>query len=185
VNTNIEIEQVNERTIYLQDVDSVNSLSVIDSLEKINKEDRENERVYLTNYKPKPIKMIISSFGGSVYDGLAIIAAMRQSVTEIHTYVFGAAMSMGLPIALMGDKKYADKYATYMFHDVGSGAIGKIADMEMDIKEGKRLRTLLMDIVSDRSVLTKTDMNEKVKLKEDWYFTAKQALKFEVCDEIL
>lgn len=181
----LEIEQINERTIYLQDVDSVNSLQIIEALENLNKEDRENERIYQSNFKLQPVKMIISSFGGSVYDGLAIIAAMRQSVTPIHTYVFGCAMSMGLPIAAMGDERFADKHSTYMFHDVGSGAIGKIANMEMDIKEGKRLRSVLMDIVSERTGLTKTEMNEKVKLKEDWYFTAKDAKKYNVCDEIL
>jgi len=181
----IEIEQLNERSIYLQDVDSASSLQIIEALEKINREDRDNERLYTTNYELKPIKMIISSFGGSVYDGLAIIAAMRQSVTPIHTYAFGAIMSMGLPIYSFGDKRFADEYTTFMYHDVGSGAIGKIADMEMDIKEGKRLRTILNDIICKNTKLKKADLARPIKEKEDWYFDAKYALEKGICDKII
>lgn len=181
----IEIEQVNERTIYLQDVDSINSLGILEALEKINREDRENERVYQSNFKLKPIKMVISSFGGSVYDGLAIIAAMRESVTPIHTYGYGAIMSMALPIYVFGDKRFADEYTTFMYHDVGSGSIGKIADMEMDIKEGKRLRNIINDIICKQTKMKKSDLSKPIKEKEDWYFDTKYAAEKGICHTIL
>jgi ATP-dependent Clp protease, protease subunit len=181
----IDVEELNERTIYLQDVDAVSSLQIIEAIEKLNKEDLENTKLYTTNFKLKPIKMVISSFGGSVYDGLAIIAAMKQSVTPIHTYAFGMIMSMALPIFSYGDKRFSDELCTFMYHDVSSGVFGKIADMEIDIKEGKRLRLLINDILVKNTKLKKSDFQRPIKEKEDWYFDSKFALEKNICDEVI
>ena len=37
-------------------------------------------------YEVEPIELYISSFGGSVYDGLALVDIIRNSNTPIHTY---------------------------------------------------------------------------------------------------
>ena len=66
------------RTIILSsEVDDNSVYDLMEMICDINEYDDENEES-IKDYDRKPIKIIINSFGGSVYDGFALIGVMEN-----------------------------------------------------------------------------------------------------------
>ena len=85
-NPSIDMKDDNSRNIVLSsDIDSTTVGDIIEIIMDINTFDDELEES-LQNYQREPIKLVVNSFGGSVYDGFALIAAIEHSKTPIHGY---------------------------------------------------------------------------------------------------
>ena len=72
-----------------------------------------------------------------------------------------------------------------LYHQVSSGFIGKVQDMEEKLKETKRLQKMIEDITLEKTNISKKKLNDILKNKIDWYMSAEEALKLGVVDEII
>ena len=178
-----------ERTLFFaKQVDQSSIEALTKNILEINENDdflKKQYAVYDLEYKPKPIKIMIDSFGGSVYAILGLLAIMDKSETPIHTYVTGAAMSCGFLLLIHGHRRFAYKYATPLYHQVSSMAIGEVKNMEERLEETKRLQKLLEQLTLDKTKITAKKLEKIYKTKQDWYMTAEEALKLKVVDEIV
>lgn len=156
--------------------------NIISSIDAINRDDDLNDEMF-KDWERKPINLFISSFGGVVYDGLALIDFMRQSKTPVNTICVGKAMSMGLIIFVCGKKRYIGENATLLFHDVSGGAYGKVEGMKDNIEEAERLRILLKEIVLKKSIIKPEVLNDVIMRQKDWYITPEYALDNKLADE--
>ena len=178
-----------ERVLYIAkqvDQDSINELTK--SIIAINEDDRHLEKVYALQdieYKPKPIKIYIDSYGGYVYQCFGLLSIIATSKTPIHTIVTGCAMSCGFLIAISGHKRFCYPKSTYMYHQVSSGAIGKAKDLEEDVYETKRLQKMLEQHTLEFTKITKKRLKEVYKTKFDGFMNSEEAIKCSVVDEIL
>jgi len=185
----IQIPAPKNRNLYLAkqvNQDSMNELSkaIID----INDSDEflaAFAELHEMSYTPKPIKLYIDSYGGYAYQCLGLLGIMEQSAVPIHTIVTGCAMSCGFLISVAGHKRFAYDKATLMYHQVSSGAWGKLKEMEEDIMETKRLQKLIEAHTIAKTKLTKKQLKENFNGKKDWFMTSKEALKYGVIDEII
>lgn len=88
--------------------------------------------------KHKPIQCFISSPGGSIRDGMAIIDTMRllQKDLVISTICTGIAASMGCAILVAGTPGYrmALPNSELLVHNAIGGAQGSFKDAEIDFK---------------------------------------------------
>jgi len=116
---------------------------------------------------------------------MGLIGVMQNSNVPIHTIVTGCAMSCGFIIAITGHKRFAYDQATFMYHQVSTGAVGKLKDIEEDVIETKRLQKFIEEHTLAKTKLTEKDLEKCYDQKKDWYFTAKQALKNGIIDSIL
>jgi len=100
------------RTLTLGDIDSEIINDIIQLIYEINEEDAKKTQV-------EPIKLIINSFGGEVYSGLALIDVIDNSLTPVYTICHGSAMSMALIIYAAGHQRMAkdvkDKQGEWYF----------------------------------------------------------------------
>jgi ATP-dependent Clp protease protease subunit len=178
-----------ERTLFFaKQVDQASIETLTKNILEINENDELLKKlysVYELEYSPKPIKIMIDSFGGSVYAILGLLAIIDKSETPVHTYVTGAAMSCGFMLLIHGHKRFAYKHATPLYHQVGSGAFGKVKDMEEKLEETKRLQELLERLTLEKTNITAKKLERVYRTKKDWYMTAKEALKLGVVDEIV
>jgi len=178
-----------ERTLFF--AKQVNQSSIEDltkSVVEINENDKLLKKIYAVydlEYKPKPIKIMIDSYGGQVYQILGLLAIMDSSKTPIHTYVTGAAMSCGFLLLIHGHKRFAYKHATPLYHQVSSIALGKAKDMEEDLMETKRLQEIIEKLTLERTKISKKKLEKVYKRKLDWFMSANEALKLGVVDEIV
>lgn len=166
------------RVITLGEIDGITINEVIQDIYEINDEDRKRQTV-------EPIKLIINSFGGEVFSGLALIDVIDNSQTPIHTICHGTAMSMALIVFSAGHVRYASKYATFMYHEAAYEINGKVAFHKQELKETERI-----DKICDAYLISKTKFTQKVlqphrERQSEWYFDVKTAQKYGLVDEIL
>mgnify|MGYP003350628850 FL=1 len=97
------------RTIILSgEVDDIIVSDIIQNISDVNEYDDDNEES-VKDFERKPIKLIINSLGGSIYDGFGLIGVIENSKTPIHTYCYGSAMSMALLILVSGHKRFGHR----------------------------------------------------------------------------
>jgi ATP-dependent Clp protease protease subunit len=166
------------RIITLGDIDCITVNQIIQDIYEINAEDAKKQTV-------EPIKLIINSFGGEVFSGLALIDVIDSSQTPIHTICHGTAMSMALIIYAAGHHRVASKYATFMYHEAAYEINGKVAFHKQELKETERI-----DKICDAYLISKTKFTQKVlqphrDRQAEWYFDVKTAQRYGLVDEIL
>jgi ATP-dependent Clp protease protease subunit len=166
------------RVITLGDIDCIEINQIIQDIYEINAEDHKKTTV-------EPIKLIINSFGGEVFSGLALIDVIDSSQTPIHTICHGTAMSMALIIYAAGHHRIASKYATFMYHEAAYEINGKVAFHKQELKETERI-----DKICDAYLISKTKLTQKVlqphrDRQAEWYFDVKTAQRYGLVDEIL
>lgn len=186
---NYDIPSPKSRKLYL--AAQVNQKSMNDltkNIISINEDDRLLEKlypVYNLTYVAPPIEIYIDSYGGAVYQCMGLLGVMEKSVTPIHTFAVGAAMSCGFMILISGHKRFGYRHSTPLYHQVSTGFFGKVQDMEESLEETKRLQKKIEDITLERTSISKKRLKEVLKNKIDWFMTAEEALKLGVIDEIV
>lgn len=183
------VPQARNRKIFIsQQVTQESMVNVVREILEINEEDQRLKKLAKLDgfkYKPKPIKIFIDTYGGLVYQCFGLISVMNASKTPIHTIVTGCAMSCGFIIAIHGHRRFAYPNATLLYHQVSSGAVGKVADMEARLNQSKRLQKKIEDMVVERTKITKERLRQSYKEREDWHIEAAEAKKLNCIDEII
>lgn len=170
--------------LLFQEIRETSALDIVNKILEINREDNQKEKE-LKDYKREPIKFYISTYGGVVYDGLAIVDAINNSKTEVHTIAIGKVMSMGLPILLSGHKRYGNKYGTIMYHEVSSYVWDKATEIKQTLEEANRLQEIIDEIILSKTAILKDRLTEVKEKKLDWYITMNEALKLNIIEDII
>lgn len=178
-----------ERNLHL--VKQVTQSSINDitkSIVEINELDAEIiqiGKIYGMSYTPAPIKLYIDSYGGQAYQCLGLLGVIDKSEVPIHTIVTGCAMSCGFLISISGHKRFCYDLSTFLYHQVSCGLYGKLADLEEEIIEIRRLQSIVETHTLSHTGLSKDQLLKSYERKTDWFINAKNALKFKIVDEIL
>lgn len=133
----------------------------------------------------EPIHMYISSPGGSVMAGLAILDTMQLISAPVYTYAMGMVASMAAVLFTCGEQghRYILPNAEVMIHQPLGGASGQASDIEIQAQHILKLKNRLYKIIAKA-----TGKNVKTIEKEsdrDNYFEADEAIKFGLADTIL
>jgi ATP-dependent Clp protease protease subunit len=133
----------------------------------------------------EPIHMYISSPGGSVMAGLAILDTMQLISAPVHTYAMGMVASMAAVLFACGEKghRYIMPNAEVMIHQPLGGTSGQASDIEIQAKHILNLKRRLYKILSKA-----TGKQIKTIEKEsdrDNYFEAADAIRFGLADKVL
>ncbi len=143
--------------------------------------------LFLENEDPnKDIIMYLNSPGGSVYDALAIYDTMQFVKSEIQTVGIGVQASAAAFLLSSGakGKRLLLPSSTVMIHQPSSAAgRAKISDLEIDLKEGIRLKRLLNEILA-RNTSQPVSRVEK-DVDRDYWMTAKEAKNYGLVDKII
>jgi len=185
----LNLPQPKERNLFLAkqvDQDSINSISK--AIISINEDDEYVTKIYHAHdleYKPKPIKLYIDSYGGYVYQCMGLLGIMNSSTVPVHTIVTGCAMSCGFLISISGHKRFGYPKSTYLYHQVSGGAVGTVREMEEEIIESVRLQKMIEEITLENTKITQKKLDRIYKTKKDWFMNTSEALKLGVIDEVI
>jgi ATP-dependent Clp protease, protease subunit len=177
-------EKKNREFMLSGSVTETNIADLIKEIRALNKHDDEQEKK-VVDYKREPIQLVVSTFGGSAYDCLGLIAAMELSKTPIHTICYTKAMSAGFTIFVSGHKRFIHPYATLMYHTVRGGAIGDVEWIKTEGEEMERLHKLLEDIAVKKTGILREKFESVRKLRQDWMIPGEEAKKLGCADELL
>jgi ATP-dependent Clp protease protease subunit len=166
------------RTITLGEINSESANDIIQLIYDINDEDIGKTQV-------EPIKLIINSFGGEVYSGLALIDTIDNSSTPIYTICHGSAMSMALIVYSAGHQRYASKNATFMYHEAAYPIEGKVIHHKQELKEVERVDKICDNYLLSKTSFTQKQFNDVKKTQGEWYFNIEIAQQHGLVNEIL
>lgn len=142
--------------------------------------------LYLDNQDAeKDITMYIDSPGGEVYAGLGIIDTMRLVKAPVATVAVGFAASMASLILASGTKgkRAALSHATVLIHQPSSTTEGKATDMEIDLRETLRVKTLTNEILVQTTGKSLEEVTRDTD--RDHYLSAEDAKAYGIVDEII
>lgn len=133
------------------------------------------------------ITMYINSPGGSVSSGMAIYDTMQYIKPDVSTVIMGQACSMGSFTANAGaaGKRFMLPNARHMVHQVSAGTSGQCSDMEIAVKEARRINDDLAKIYVKHNSKGKTLSDFRKVMDRDSWMTSHEALKFGLIDKII
>ena len=142
--------------------------------------------LYLNSQNPdREIQLFISSPGGLIYSGLAILDTMEAISAPISTFAVGITMNISSIILSAGAKgrRYVLPNATVHIHQPLGGSRGQAIEMEIQAKELLRQRALLNEILSKNTGQTLERISRDTD--RNFYMTAEQAVEYGIVDEVL
>lgn len=141
--------------------------------------------------KPKLLRIHLFSFGGSVFDAMAMIGLIEEiqrNGTVVEIRAKGLAASAGLILLVSGTPgyRYLDKNAMVMFHELQSFTFLKVETPTSKEDEAKVLRKIQDKVnryITSKSKLSFEELCGKIKSKEVWY-DAEEAVAIGLADKI-
>ena len=131
----------------------------------------------------KNIQLHINSPGGSVFDGIAIHAALVNHKATVNTIVDGIAASAASFIMQAGDTRSIEKPGTVMIHDASGLVLGNASDMRQMADLLDQMSDTIAGIYADRSGGKTADFRASMQA-ETWY-TSSQAVAAGLADTVL
>lgn len=178
-----------DRDLYLTGEITVESVGdIIRAINDINSNDNYLTKYYaVTNcdYNPAPINIYINSIGGDVMAAMSLITTIENSLTPIHTHCIGEASSAGLLVFITGHKRIAYKSSMFMYHELSSGSIGKLKDLEESVEVWKQMQKNIDEIFTTYTNFTQEELDEIRSYKKDFTFYYKEAIEKGIVDQII
>jgi len=137
----------------------------------------------LNAIKDQTIELHINTPGGSVFDGLAMFNALKNSGKDITVRVMGIAASMGSYLAMVGSKIVMAENTFLMVHSPLNGLYGNAADMREMADVLDKIGATLASTYVARTGQSIDEIN--ALLSKDTYLTAAECLALGFCDEVV
>jgi ATP-dependent Clp protease, protease subunit len=128
------------------------------------------------------IELHINSNGGSVFDGLAIRALLRNHKATVTAYIDGLAASIASIIAMGADKIIMAKGSQMMIHNPMASAFGEAKDLRDTADFLDKIRDSLVSVYEDKTGKAKEDLIALLD-KEHW-MSAEEAVEDGFADEV-
>jgi ATP-dependent protease ClpP protease subunit len=136
----------------------------------------------LSSLNATTIDLHINSPGGEIFDGIAIMNALRSHPATVTTYVDSLAASIASVIAMAGDRVVMAPRSQLMIHDGSGLCIGNAADMRKTAELLDRQSDNIAAVYAERAGGTVEEWRARMTV-ETWY-TAAEAVEAGLADEI-
>lgn len=133
------------------------------------------------------IRIVFNSPGGSVTQGMALydyLQTLRAKGHKITTVAMGMAASMAGVLLQAGDHRAIGAESYVLIHEISTGAIGKIGEIEDVVEFCKMIQKRVLNIFAARS---KKPVSYYAKhwRRKDWWLSSEDCLKLGIVDEVL
>lgn len=133
-----------------------------------------------------PIVIRFNTPGGEYIPGMALFDYIDSLVTqgiEVTTVALGMAASFGAVLLQSGSNRLIGPNAWLMIHEVSAMSTGKLSEMMDETKWTDRAQDRMLDILSSRSKMNKTQIRNKWRRK-DWWLDSEESLRYGFVDGI-
>lgn len=173
-------QSFNDRNIVIGEIGYEIAVAVDSIIRFWNKADKE---AGLAVEERKPIKIYLHSPGGFLTSTFTMIDAIKMSKTPVYTIAMGETYSGGFFTFLAGHKKFAYPHASFLYHE-GATANGGDANKFRNFAKFYEVQLeQLRQVVLDNSSISEEEYEKHIK--DDWWLTAEEAVKYGIADEIL
>ena len=136
--------------------------------------------------KPEMLNLIITSPGGDLNAGFALIDVMRGSSIPVRTVGLGQIASAGLMIFIAGEKgqRILTPNTSILSHQYSWGAFGKEHELFAQIKEFDLTTKRMIAHYKKCTGLSDKDIREVLLPPQDIWLSAIEAKKLGICDDV-
>ena len=136
--------------------------------------------------KSSPIKLIISTYGGSVDEMFSLYDVIKYVPCPVHIIAIGKVMSAGVLLVASGSKgnRLIGKNTRLMIHPISAGQEGTVFQMRNELAETSRMQALMEQLLVFETKMSKVAVTSLMKKSHDTYITAKEAVKLGIVDAI-
>lgn len=132
--------------------------------------------------KADRIELWITTYGGSVDAGFALIDAINELKLPVDIVAAGSCMSMGAYILQAGDRRYATPNTRLMIHSISSVFEGDIQQGKMQMRQVALLESNALKIVAKRVGMSVKDLKRfQGNIR---FMSPEEALKHNFIDDI-
>ena len=164
------------RRVFIGDIDSDSTNNVIKGLYLME-----------TESTSKPCEMFISSYGGTVYDALALYDIINTLKCPIHTFAYGKCMSAA-PLLLAAGKvgqRWVAPHVSFMHHDWNIEEVsGKGSELETLVAHNESMSKIWTNLLAKHSNKDFRWWHSRAKKPSDFYFSADEAIDWGLADKV-
>ena len=133
--------------------------------------------------KTLPIRLMLGSPGGGLYESLAIYDTITMLPNEVIAICSGKVMSGGILILLGCDKRVSTPNTTFMIHHGHTTMSGNVLELEEQVKEVKALNQKMLDTIVKKTKITRDQLDQF--LVKDHYLNAEEAKKCGLISKVI
>ena len=142
--------------------------------------------VWARNSPKCDIKIIFNSPGGSVTQGMALydyLQTLRGGGHKLTTVAMGMAASMAGILLQAGDHRAIGAESYVLIHEISTGAIGKIGEIEDTVKFVNMIQKRVLEIFASRSNKSAAYFAKHWR-RQDWWLNSEDCIKLGIVDEV-
>lgn len=136
----------------------------------------------LKNVTASKIDVHINSYGGDVFDGIAIYNQLKNHSAEVNIYVDGVAASAASLIAMAGNNITMNTGSMLMIHEGSTFAYGSKTDIRKTLNALEGIDKSIADIYMTRYAGEREEIDTMI-VNETW-FTSGEAVEAGLADAI-
>ena len=137
----------------------------------------------------EPIKLLISTPGGSASDMFSVYDAIRmvKPLCDVETVGLGKVMSAGVLLLAAGSKGHRKigENCRVMIHGVAAGAGGHVSTLENELEEIKYTQEQYIKLLARETDMTVSYIKKLINRKINVYLTAAEAVELGIADEVV
>jgi ATP-dependent Clp protease protease subunit len=137
--------------------------------------------------KDQPIRIVMNSPGGSVFDGFSMmdeIARMRRAGHHVKIEDYGMAASAAGWIMQAADTRAIGANSWMLIHEPSGQATGKLSTMGAEVHLSKDLEDQFLGVFAARSHLSADDIRKHIDDGRDWWIPAGTAKELGLVDQV-
>ncbi|GAA1749468.1 head maturation protease, ClpP-related [Nonomuraea bangladeshensis] len=128
------------------------------------------------------IELHLNSPGGDVFDGIAIMNALRQHKAQVTVTVDGLAASIASVIAMAGDRVVMARNSQMMIHEASGLSIGNASDMRQMADLLDKVSGNIASVYAERAG---GDVEEwRTRMRAETWYSADEAVEAGLADEV-
>jgi ATP-dependent protease ClpP protease subunit len=133
---------------------------------------------------PAPvIKFHITSYGGDLFEGLAMVGVIETCPLEIHSIIEGSCASAATLVSISCDHRSIQKHSFMLLHQLSGSAVGRMSEILDEAENVKNITEVTNKIYIDRTKMTRKQLADLES--HDFWLNSKECLKRGLVDEIL
>lgn len=178
------LERVNNRIYFYSEIDRAAILKLNRNLREMS-----NEAIYRASTEEldetNPIFLHISSYGGSIFSGLAGMDEIIKTSDKVKiiTIVDGCCGSAATFLSIVGKERLINKHAYMLIHQLSSFMWGKYEEFKDNMDNLDKLMEMIKQLYKAYTKLPEKKL-EGI-LKHDLWFNSKECLKYGLVDRII
>lgn len=129
------------------------------------------------------IYLHLQSFGGSVFAGLAGMDEITKSIVPVYTVIDGCCASAATFLSVCGKKRYINRHAYMMIHQLSSVMWGKYEEFKDEMKNLDKIMIMIKEVYKEYTTIPMKKL--ETILKHDLWFDANECKKYGLVDKII